>query len=45
MRTADGDATGYVLGLADMDVADPRFAHNYGGAEFVRDALRSYPAR
>lgn len=31
-----------------MYVADPRFAHHYGGAagaEFVRDALRSYLAR
>lgn len=48
MRTADGDATGYVVGLADMYVADPRFARNHGGAagaEFVRDALRSYLAR
>ncbi|WP_394160311.1 MerR family transcriptional regulator [Galactobacter valiniphilus] len=34
----------YVLGLADMYVADPRFAANYGGAsgaQFVRAALRS----
>ncbi|QTX05791.1 TipAS antibiotic-recognition domain-containing protein [Agromyces archimandritae] len=41
------DLTGYVLGLADMYVADPRFAANYGGqvgAEFVRDALRAYAA-
>lgn len=39
----------YVLGLAEMYVADPRFAANYatadggsGGAEFVRDALTVY---
>ncbi|GAA1856451.1 MerR family transcriptional regulator [Microbacterium koreense] len=45
---ADGDLAGYVLGLGDMYVADPRFAANYGGvegAEFVRDALRAYVAR
>ncbi|MGO2542375.1 MAG: MerR family transcriptional regulator [Specibacter sp.] len=37
-----GDVRGYVLGLADMYVADERFAANYGGivgAQFVRDAL------
>jgi DNA-binding transcriptional MerR regulator len=36
-------ARAYVLGLADMYVADPRFAANYGGpegAQFVRAALR-----
>ena len=36
---------GYVLGLADMYVEDPRFAANYGGVEgagFVRAALRSF---
>ncbi|MGB9035532.1 MAG: MerR family transcriptional regulator [Paeniglutamicibacter sp.] len=35
----------YVLGLAEMYVADERFAANYGGAEgasFVRDALQAY---
>ena len=40
-----GDLKGYVLGLADMYVADERFAANYGGVEgatFVRDALRHY---
>ncbi len=39
---------GYLLGLADMYVADPRFAANYGGdqgAGFVRDALRVYAER
>lgn len=44
----DGDLAGYVLGLGDMYVADPRFAANYGGvegAEFVRDALRVYVSR
>ena len=43
--TAGGDLKGYVLGLADMYVADQRFAANYGGTEgasFVRAALRSY---
>jgi len=42
-----GDIRAYVLGLAEMYVADPRFAANYAtaesgtaGAEFVRDALR-----
>ncbi len=37
----------YVLGLAAMYVADPRFAANYGGqagAAFVRDALEHYAA-
>lgn len=41
----DGDVKGYVTGLAEMYVADPRFAANYGGEEgagFVRDALRAY---
>ncbi|WP_312180516.1 MerR family transcriptional regulator [Arthrobacter sp.] len=36
---------GYVQGLADMYVADPRFAANYGGADgaaFVRKALLAY---
>lgn len=35
----------YVLGLAEMYVADERFAANYGGTEgasFVRDALGAY---
>ena len=44
--TGDEDAARrYVLGLADMYVADPRFAANYGGAEgaeFVRAALRAH---
>lgn len=38
---------GYVTGLADMYVADPRFARNYGGgegAQFVRAALHHYVA-
>lgn len=41
----DGDVAGYVRGLADMYVADERFAANYGGSEgaaFVRDALHRY---
>lgn len=34
---------GYVTGLAEMYVADPRFAANYHGhAEYVRDALKEY---
>ena len=36
---------GYVTGLGEMYVADPRFAKNYGGAEgagFVREALKIY---
>jgi DNA-binding transcriptional MerR regulator len=40
-----GDVKGYVLGLGEMYVADPRFAANYGGeagAGYVRDALRAY---
>lgn len=35
----------YLLGLAEMYVADERFARNYGGVEgatFVRDALTTY---
>jgi DNA-binding transcriptional MerR regulator len=40
-----GDVKGYVTGLGEMYVADPRFSANYGGesgAAFVRDALRVY---
>lgn len=40
-----GDLDGYVRGLAEMYVADERFAANYGGrqgAGFVRDALLAY---
>ncbi|GAA1536258.1 DNA-binding transcriptional MerR regulator [Microbacterium ginsengiterrae] len=47
--TPGGDTKGYVLGLGEMYVADPRFGANYAtadgttrGAEFVRDALRIY---
>ncbi len=39
------DVKGYVSGLGEMYVADPRFGANYGGADgaaFVRDALRIY---
>lgn len=38
----------YYVGLADMYVADERFAANYGGTEgatFVRDAMRVYADR
>ena len=40
-----GDIKGYVLGLGEMYVADPRFGAHYGGAEgatFVRDALQLF---
>jgi MerR family transcriptional regulator, thiopeptide resistance regulator len=44
-----GDIDGYVRGLADMYVADPRFGRTYAtsaggsrGAEYVRDALHAY---
>jgi DNA-binding transcriptional MerR regulator len=43
--TGSRDMKGYVTGLGEMYVADPRFAANYGGeagAGFVRDALRIY---
>ncbi|TDN90886.1 MerR family transcriptional regulator [Microbacterium sp. BK668] len=43
--TPGGDVKGYVIGLGEMYAADPRFGKNYGGAhgaEFVRDALRTY---
>lgn len=45
-RRPDAEA---IRGLADMYVADPRFAANYTrahahGAEFVRDALHAYAA-
>lgn len=46
--TPGGDVKGYVLGLGEMYVADPRFGANYTtdaapeGASFVRDALRVY---
>ena len=44
----NGDVKGYVTGLGEMYVTDPRFAANYGGAagaSFVRDALRIYADR
>ena len=43
-----GPLRGYLLGLGEMYVGDPRFALNYGGVEgatFVRDALRVYVER
>lgn len=47
--TPGGDIKAYVIGLGEMYVADERFGANYrtaaggsAGAEFVRDALRSY---
>ena len=45
---AGGNTKAYVRGLADMYVADPRFAANYGGEAaggFVRDALHSFADR
>jgi hypothetical protein len=44
----DGDTAAYVRALAEMYVADERFAANYGGpdgAAFVRDALLTYLER
>ena len=41
----EGISREYVLGLADMYVADERFAANYGGAAgaaLVRDTLHRY---
>lgn len=50
--TPGGGTTGptkeYFTGLGDLYVADSRFAANYGGqsgAEFVREAMRSYADR
>ena len=43
-----GPLRGYLLGLGEMYVEDPRFALNYGGVEgatLVRDALRVYVER
>lgn len=43
-----GDLAAYVRGLAEMYVADERFAADYGGPEgasFVRDALLAYLER
>lgn len=45
---ADGPTKEYFVGLAEMYVADPRFAAHYGGqlgAEFVRDAMTAYAER
>lgn len=45
---AAGPTKEYFLGLAEMYVADERFAANYGGqagAEFVRDAMRVFAER
>lgn len=44
-RTGEGPSKDYFLGLADLYVADARFAKNYGGADgaaFVRGAMRAY---
>lgn len=46
--SGSSDRKGYVTGLGDLYVADPRFAANYGGetgAAFVRDALRIYAGK
>ncbi len=45
---AAGPTKEYFTGLAEMYVADERFAVNYGGVEgatFVRDAMKEYAAR
>ncbi|MEV0090713.1 MerR family transcriptional regulator [Streptomyces sp. NPDC050738] len=47
LSTTTAVSRGYVLGLGEMYVADPRFAvhydrHGEGGAVFVRDALKVY---
>lgn len=45
---AGGPTKEYFTGLAQMYVADERFAANYGGhagAEFVRDAMAEYAER
>lgn len=45
---ADGPTKEYFSGVAQMYVADERFAANYGGqlgAEFVRDAMNAYAER
>ena len=48
-RTPDGRASkDYFVGLAEMYVADERFAKNYGGvdgATFVRDTMKEYAER
>ena len=46
-RTAENRASkDYYTGLAEMYVADERFAKNYGGhAEFVRDAMLAFAER
>lgn len=48
-RTAEGRASkDYYTGLAEMYVADDRFAKNYGGTEgatFVRDAMNAFAER
>lgn len=46
--SASGPPKAYLLGLAEMYVADERFSANYGGqagAEFVRDALTVFAER
>lgn len=45
---AAGPTKEYFVGLAEMYVADERFAANYGGvtgATFVRDAMKAYAER
>lgn len=47
-RDGAGPSKEYFLGLAEMYVADERFARNYGGVEgatFVRDAMTAYAER
>lgn len=47
-RERAGPSRGYFTGLAEMYVADERFARNYGGADgaaFVRNAMKAYAER
>ena len=47
-RDGAGPSKDYFIGLAEMYVADERFARNYGGSEgamFVRDAMVVYAER
>ena len=47
-KSGAGPSRGYFLGLAEMYVADERFARNFGGADaavFVRDAMKAYAER
>jgi MerR family transcriptional regulator, thiopeptide resistance regulator len=50
LSQAIAPSKGYLLGLGNMYVSDPRFAANYekhavGTAAFVRDAMTTYAER